>query len=639
MKRISSSELELKEEVHRLRAQVERQERELDEMRQRYGRLVELLPDAVTVADMKGRLLYVNEAGCKLLKAASADDVIGRPVDDFLRRNDRLHMRRKLQKLQEGEQAEIEEQITLQPNGQALPVEATSVPIRYEGKEAILTTLRDLTGRKVMEQALAETQELFYEAFHLGPAAVGICRLTDGVFIDANEQFLRISGYEREELLETSIRELGLWKKRGLLKQLMQDLQARGGVHDLEAQLCRKDGEIRTVLASARQIEVQGEPCALTCAIDISRRKQAEVAEQESQVLLTKIFQASPAPICISRLEDGTFIDVNEEYCNFVGYSRGELIGHPVQELGLWNNPDQREELVRRLHTEEFVHDFEIEVCTREGEVRTVLCSYQEIQVEGARALLTVHADITQRKQEEQALRRAKDYAEEMDRFKTSMLRNLTHEVRTPLTVISGFASALREGVRPEYRRFVDLIERSGQRLLLMLDTVLDLAKLESGVMKIESSSFNAVDVIRRAARRWKPIAEEKGLSYDVQLPDAQIYVFFDHNVLRRVIENVIDNAIKFTEEGGVELLLEPADGKVNIIVRDTGVGIAPSYLSDVFDEFSQESKGLERSHQGSGIGLSVSKRLVELGGGSIHVESEKGEGSDFIITVPTDRR
>ena len=632
MKRTSPSELELKEEVSRLRAQVERQEQELNETRQRYDRLVELLPDAVTVADMEGNLLYVNEAGLKLLKAAGAEEVVGRSVDDFLRRNDRLRM---LQKLQEGEQVEIEEQITIQPNGQSLPVESASVPIRYEGKEAILTTLRDLTGRKIMEKALSETQELFYEAFHLGPAALGIFRLSDGVFIDANEQFLRISGYEREELLSTRIRELGLWKRRGRLKQLVQDLQAHGGVHELEARLRRKDGKMRTVLASARQIDVQGERCVLTCAIDISERKRAEVAERENRALLTKIFQASPAPICISHLEDGTFIDVNEEYCSFVGYSRDELIGRSSEEIGLWNDPARREELVRRLQTKEIVHDFEVEVYTREGEVRTVLCSYQEIQVQGTRALLAVHTDITQRKHEEQALRRAKEYAEEMDRFKTSMLRNLTHEVRTPLTVISGFASALREGVRPEYKRFVDLIERSGQRLLLMLDTVLDLAKLESGVVNIEASSFNAVDIVRRAARRWKPIAEEKNLSYDIQLPDAQIYVFFDHNVLRRVVGNVIDNAIKFTEEGGIELLIEPVGQEVNIIIRDTGVGIAPSYLPDVFDEFSQESKGLERSHQGSGIGLSVSKRLIELGGGSIQVESKKGEGSKFVITVP----
>ena len=631
-----TSKRELEEELRHLRSELKQQRKALHETQERYDQLIELLPDAVTVADMDGCIRYVNEAGLVLLGVSRDEDVIGRSLDEFIRADDRMRVWGHLRELRQGKQVDTQEQLVVRPDGQQVPVETASVPIRYRGEDAILTTLRDVTGRKVMEQVLSETQELFYEAFHLGPAALTVSRLSDGLIIDANQQFIDLSGYERDELVDAPAQALNLWDNR-FFEQITQDVEAHGAVQDQEAALYCKGGEECTVLISARRIDVRGQSCMLTCLVDISKRKEAEVAERETRSLFATVFENSPVPITISRLSDGQFVNVNDAYCELVGYDEEALVGRSSLDIGLWESPERREELKQRLSEARAVHEFEVEVRSHDGEAHTVLCSFQKIQVKGQPCLLTIHVDITQRKQAEKALRQAKEHAEEMGRFKTSMLRNLTHEVRTPLTVISGFASALREGVRPEYERFVNLIERSGQRLLLMLDAILDLAKLEAGTHDIEPESFNGVDVVRAAAEEWEHVAREKDLSYEIDLPSKQLYVHFDHQILKRVVSNLIDNAIKFTEEGGIVISMHSSDDEVDIIVEDTGVGIDPAYLDDLFSEFSQEDMGLERAHQGSGVGLSVSKRLVELVGGTIEVDSRKGKGSMFTIKLPAD--
>ncbi|PSQ90076.1 MAG: hypothetical protein BRD45_00795 [Bacteroidetes bacterium QS_8_64_10] len=269
----------------------------------------------------------------------------------------------------------------------------------------------------------------------------------------------------------------------------------------------------------------------------------------------------------------------------------------------------------------------------------TLLGSFQRIQIDGEDCLLSVLSDITRRKEAEQALREAKEDAEAMDQFKTSVLENLTHEVRTPMTVILGFVSVLREGVRPNYERFVDLVERSGRRLLLMLDAILDLAQLEAGTLDPSNDCFNANGVVRVASDTLRPIAEEQGLDFEIDVPLEPTYVRADHDVLMRVVNNLVDNAIKFTDEGSVELMLRRAGDEVVIYVRDTGVGIKADYLQELFTEFTQESEGMERSHQGMGLGLAVTKRLVEHMDGSIAVDSTKGEGTEFRVRLPRAER
>ncbi len=223
----------------------------------------------------------------------------------------------------------------------------------------------------------------------------------------------------------------------------------------------------------------------------------------------------------------------------------------------------------------------------------------------------------------------------ERDRLRSALLANLTHEIRTPLTVILGFTSMLRRGLQERYHRFIHIIERSGRRLLLMLDTLMDLAQLEADTLELEPESCNVLDVVQSTAMHYVSLAESKNLTFEIDLPPVAASARLDPDRFERAMRHLIDNAIKFTDEGGVTITATSTDDAVLIQVRDTGVGIEQAFMPHVFEAFAQESEGLSRTHQGSGIGLHVAERLIERMGGQITVESEKGRGSVFTVMVP----
>lgn len=244
-------------------------------------------------------------------------------------------------------------------------------------------------------------------------------------------------------------------------------------------------------------------------------------------------------------------------------------------------------------------------------------------------ALLTVPAELI----------RAKEEAEQMSRLKTAFLANMSHEIRTPLTGIIGFASVLSKELPEEHREFADLIRSSGRRLLEMLNSVLDLAKLESNEMSLEQREIDLAIEVRRVVDLLAPIADEKGLLIEVETNGDRPHVIrSDRAALNRILHNLIGNAIKFTDHGYVRVTVWEEGDQVGFDVTDTGIGIEPNFIPQLFDEFSQESSGMNRSHSGTGLGLAITKRLVDLMGGEIHVESTKNTGSRFRVALPRNR-
>ena len=231
----------------------------------------------------------------------------------------------------------------------------------------------------------------------------------------------------------------------------------------------------------------------------------------------------------------------------------------------------------------------------------------------------------------------AKEEAEEMTRLKSAFLANMSHEIRTPLTGIIGFATVLAKELPDEQREFAELIRESGRRLMEMLNSVLDLAKLESDQMLLNLCSIDLALEARRAADLLRPVAADKGLALDFQMEEGveTATVCADRAALNRVLHNLIGNAIKFTDRGSVVIRVWRDDEVGRVAISDTGCGIDKHFLPHLFEEFRQESSGTMRSHQGSGLGLAITRRLVDLMKGSIQVESIKGNGSTFTVALP----
>ncbi|MEM1054613.1 MAG: ATP-binding protein [Bacteroidota bacterium] len=257
------------------------------------------------------------------------------------------------------------------------------------------------------------------------------------------------------------------------------------------------------------------------------------------------------------------------------------------------------------------------------------------VEVSGERRVLSLARDVGARRAYEAELLAARRDAEEVARLKSAFLANMSHEIRTPLTAIIGYAELLGEEVAGEPRELAQIIEKGGMRLLDTLNSILDLARLDSGTEALYPRPLDLAQHVRQSVGLLRSLAETKNLSLHVQIAEDPLPVVIDAGALDRVVTNLVGNAIKFTEVGGVTVSLGLDGSEVILRVADTGIGIDEAFVPELFSEFRQESEGDARRHEGSGLGLAITHRLVTLMGGSIAVESRKGVGSTFSIWFP----
>jgi signal transduction histidine kinase/ActR/RegA family two-component response regulator len=231
--------------------------------------------------------------------------------------------------------------------------------------------------------------------------------------------------------------------------------------------------------------------------------------------------------------------------------------------------------------------------------------------------------------------RAAREKMEELLKLKSAFLNNMSHELRTPLTGILGFAEILADEVPSRHREFAERIVTSGRRLQETLNSILDLAQLEGGSLELDPRPLDVGPCVEASAERFRMRAREKNVRLVVATPSQRLESSLDAASLERIVKNLVDNALKFTNEGSVTVHVSAEDAQAVLRVRDTGIGISEAFLPHMFSEFRQESVGTSRSYEGSGLGLAITKRLVELMGGTIDVESEQGTGSTFTVRFP----
>jgi signal transduction histidine kinase/methylmalonyl-CoA mutase cobalamin-binding subunit len=229
----------------------------------------------------------------------------------------------------------------------------------------------------------------------------------------------------------------------------------------------------------------------------------------------------------------------------------------------------------------------------------------------------------------------ARDRAEDMARLKTAFLTNMSHEIRTPISGIMGFSQVLHDEVDPGLQEFTSLIRESAHRLLNTINSVLELARLESGKDGIEVSRVDLSGQVRDLVTSLEPLARRKSLSLRFEDPGHAVWCELDTACVERIVTNLVDNGVKFTDGGGVRVSVSHQDGRAMLTVEDTGVGIAADFLPRLFDDFRQENMDANREHEGSGLGLTVTKKLVDRLGGRIAIQSEKGVGTIVYVDFP----
>ncbi len=361
-----------------------------------------------------------------------------------------------------------------------------------------------------------------------------------------------------------------------------------------------------------------------------ARRTEAEASEAR----FSAYFQASPVPSLIVRRADNTHLDVNQAFVDLVGHTREELIGRRPVEVGYFLDPREALDLLERLEEQAQVKG-ELRIRRKDDEIRTVLAFVQPTVIAGEACVVIGSFDLTDQRRAA-ALEQRQQVIEEATRAKSAFLANMSHELRTPLNAILGFSKLLLEQLQLDdrHREYLQNVRDAGAQLLDLINDVLDIARVESGKLQLRRERVALATVLEPALAAARLAAETRGLRFEVDgQADAVVYV--DPGRLRQILNNLLSNAVKFSGPGGqVRLSTQVTAETLAIQVSDTGVGIPKESHDRVFGTFERLHEGRVEA-TGTGLGLALTKQLVELHGGTIDFESAVGVGTTFRVQLP----
>ncbi|MBU6258478.1 MAG: PAS domain S-box protein [Burkholderiales bacterium] len=497
--------------------------------------------------------------------------------------------------------------------------------------------------------------------------AVTINRRSDGAYVDVNAEFLRLTGYARDAVLGRTARDLGIWVLPDDRARVGALVDAHGEARDLELRFRRRDGSTLWGLMSVARVDVDGVACTIAMTRDISPLKQqqeeldrhrsqleqqvqqrtADLQEKSRRLAETEFAMESVGiGITWSRVDDGRFVYANPQVARTLGYTTEAFLALSLGDIDPgWSGVEG----ARRIAAVRERGYVKVETEHRRADGTRVpieMTLYHHAGGPGsAPRLIAFHQDITQRKRFEQDLVRAKDAAEVANRAKSDFIANMSHEIRTPMNAILGMAYLLRrEGVTAQQDARLGQIDAAANHLLAVINDILDICRIEAGKLEIEAGPLAVESVLGNVRSIVLAGAQAKGLALQVEAQALPGDLVGDAMRLQQALLNYATNAIKFTERGSVTiravvLAATASAATLRFEVVDTGIGIDPAALPRLFGAFEQVDTSTTRKYGGTGLGLAITRRLAQLMGGEVGVESRPGQGSRFWFTARLARR
>ena len=510
-------------------------------------------------------------------------------------------------------------------------------PIIKDGKVVkLIGTLQDVTERKEAQEERKRNEERYRALFEQSNDAIFLNRL-DGQIVDVNEKACEMFGYTKEELQTTNVVDLLAPDHKDAGTLGMKEFRKKRFVH-VDTMYRKTNGETFDAEVNAKVLE--GHPnLALAIVRDISEQKRAREKIARSEMKYRNLFEKSNDAIIIHDL-NGRILEANKMTYEVFGYSEAEIKQKSIMELV---SPEDREEIrseIMKVRTTGSTRK-EARMIRSDGTLIFIDISASLLQAQN-NIIQAVGRDITDRINAETAMLSARIEAETASRTKSEFLANMSHELRTPLNSIIGFSDILIERVFGELNgkqlRYVNNISASGRHLLGLINDILDLSKVEAGKMELHYSEFSVGSVFEEVKATLSPLAQVKSLEIDFKVGPDFGDIQADRSHLIQILYNLVSNAIKFTPEGGrVSVYCKKSGNTALFSITDTGIGVSSEDQKILFQPFTQIDSSSARQYCGTGLGLALVKKLVELHGGEIWVESEVGKGSNFTFELPVD--
>ena len=650
------------------------------ESESRYKKLFEQNPMPMLIYELSSlRMLAVNDA-FTIHYGYSKQEALELHLTDIYIENEKKAIAELTSKLHGHEY--VGEWHHLKKDGTPITIEAHSHGLTYEGRDARIAVLTDITNRKKSEEIIEASERRLSLIFDSVGDVIFLLSVEPEEsyrFISINPLFLTTTGLNREQVIGKRIEEVLPKTAHNFVKEKYKQaikenkmvkweevsdyptgklygsvsitpaLNAEGDcthligtVHDIteirraQEEISKLNSELeQRVTERTEELEIANEELKK----EIETRKQTERELTASEQRLENILNYAPILVYINDLE-GRYIFVNKEFEKSMRLPYDEVIKKRDMDLFPKERAERNIAQNKKVITTRSSQIFENASQKKDGIhyfvdiLFPIFDSKNEIYATCGWSL-----DITDRKKSEQVLKEAKERAESADQLKSAFLATMSHELRTPLNSIIGFTGILMKGIagplNAEQLKQLGMAKGSAQHLLELINDVLDISKIEAGELVVSLRQFNFSKSLEKVISNLRPLAEKKNLELRTEISAEVIKINSDERRVEQILLNLINNAIKFTDSGHVNIKCGIFDHQIITEVKDTGIGIKNEDVNKLFKPFSQIDTGLTRTHEGTGLGLSISKKLLEKLGGTISVESEFGKGSIFTIKLP----